>query len=403
MVALRGVKEYDGNDSRPSLSYEPMHGHFFRLGIAFSIFTATLMVRAEEKPAAPIASDFVRFREDAKGAQLQTAIVTYRNAEGVVVDLIGAIHIGDKSYYDALNKRFTTYEELLYEMVGEDLEAIDEPDPPIRKPLPPQRTKPGAAPQPAKPGEPSLEERVRAVEEFLTKGEEKPRRNFAPKAPPPDEAPAEQAAHDRLSWLHPLYDTLKNTLKLESQMEDIDYSKKNFVHADMTARQFATLQEQRGEGFLQMWWRAVQAQVAQPEATPNSPGLLKILEILCRPDSPTELKRLMGRMFDQVERIMSGMETDKGSVIVVERNKVALEVLKKEIAKGHKHLGIFYGAAHLTDMEQRLVSMGFKPEKSEWLTAWDLPPEPPPPVKAGTGVKPAVPPARPNAVPPTNK
>jgi hypothetical protein len=337
----------------------------------------------------------VRFREDAKGAQLQTAIVTYRNAEGVVVDLIGAIHIGDKAYYDALNKRFTTYEELLYEMVGEDLEAIDDPAPPVRKPASPGKSKRDATPEPTKPGELSLEERVRAVEDFLTKGEEKPRRNFAPKATPPEEAPAEEAAHDRLSWLHPLYDTLKNTLKLESQMEGIDYSKKNFVHADMTARQFAALQDQRGEGFLQIWWRAVQAQVTQPEATPNSPGLLKILEILCRPDSPTELKRLMGRMFDQVEKIMAGMETDKGSVIVVERNKIALEVLKKEIAKGHRHLAIFYGAAHLTDMEQRLVSLGFTPEKSEWLTAWDLPPEPPVPVKPGAPtVKPGVAPAR---------
>jgi hypothetical protein len=367
-----------------------MHVYQFRLGIALGIFMAALMVRAEEKPVAPAASDFVRFHEDAKGAQLQTAIVTYRNAEGVVVDLIGAIHIGDKTYYDALNKRFTAYEVLLYEMVGEDLEAIDEPTPPVRKPVLPQKTKPGTAPQTTKPGELSIEERVRAVENFLSKGEEKPRRNFAPKETPPEEAPAEQAAHDRLSWLHPLYDTLKNSLKLESQMEGIDYSKRNFVHADMTARQFAALQDQRGEGFLQMWWHAVQAQVTQPDAMPNSPGLLKILEILCRPDSPTELKRLMGRMFDQVEKIMAGMETDKGSVIVVERNKIALEVLKKEIAKGHKHLAIFYGAAHLTDMEQRLVSMGFKPEKSEWLTAWDLPPEPPPVKPGAPTVKPSV-------------
>jgi hypothetical protein len=111
---------------------------------------------------------------------------------------------------------------------------------------------------------------------------------------------------------------------------------------------------------------------------PNSPGLLKILEILCRPDSPTELKRLIGRMFDQVEKIMAGMETEQGSVIVTERNKVALEVLKKEIAQGYNHLGIFYGAAHLPDMEKRLMEMGFRREKVEWLTAWDLPPEPPP-------------------------
>jgi hypothetical protein len=364
--------------------------------LLLSAFLATGSIRADDKPATAAAqteSDFVRFREDAKGAQLQTAIVTYRNAEGVVVELIGAIHIADAPYYAKLNKRFTTCDKLLYEMVGEELEAVEEEAKPAPTPATsgqkPKPSKPAAdktgTPNPkAKsnpaPGEPSLEERLRQLEEYLDK--ESSKRRVAPKAPATrEEANAEEAAHDRLSWLHPLYSTLKDTLKLESQMEGIDYSKKNFVHADMTARQFAAMQDKRGEGFLQMWWRAMQAQIARPEATPNSPGLLKILEILCRPDSPTELKRLVGRMFDQVEKIMSGMETEKGSVIVVERNKVALEVLKKEIAKGSRHLGIFYGAAHLTDMEQRLLAMGFKREKQEWLTAWDLPPEPPP-VKA---------------------
>ncbi len=334
-----------------------------------AVCLAAAFVPAEDRPTAPPGSDFVRFREDAKGAQLQTAIVSYRNAEGVRVDLIGAIHIADKAYYQALNKRFTSYEALLYEMVGEALEPVD--DPPADR-TPSTKSKPQQATPP---------------------GTDEPRRHVAPKAPPPDEAPAEEAAHGRLSWLHPLYDTLKNSLKLESQLNGIDYSKKNFVHADMTARQFAAMQEQRGEGFLQMWWRAVQVQIAQPESAPNSPGLLKILEILCRPDSPTELKRLVGRMFDQVERIMSGMETERGSVIVVERNKVALGVLQQEIAHGRRHLGIFYGAAHLTDMEQRLLAIGFRREKAEWLTAWDLPPEPPPVQSTAT-------PAKPGAAPP---
>jgi hypothetical protein len=381
-----------------------MHGHFCKPVFAIMLCMAAWCMGAEDPPAAGTkvaASDFVRFREDAKGAQLQTAIVTYRSADGVLVELIGAIHIADKAYYEKLNKRFTTCDALLYEMVGEGLEAVgDEPTPaPPIAGQKPKATNPKAEnpkrveskkPVPDKPEvEPSLEERLRQVEAYFN--EDKSKRRVAPRIPASaEEASAEEAAHGNLRWLHPLYDTLKNTLKLESQIEGIDYSKKNFVHADMTARQFAAMQEQRGEGFLQMWWRAMQAQIAQPEAATNSPGLLKILEILCRPDSPTELKRLMGRMFDQVERIMSGMETEKGSVIVVERNKVALEVLQKEIAKGRKHLGIFYGAAHLTDMEQRLLEMGFKREKEEWLTAWDLPPEPPPPAaKPGAaGVKP---------------
>jgi hypothetical protein len=308
-----------------------MRVHSIRLSLFVSVCLAAFVLRAEEKPAGgepTLAADFVRFREDEKGAQLQTAIATYRNPFGVTVELIGAIHIADKAYYEALNQRFIGCEVVLYEMVGEDLEA----------------------------------------------GED----GVAPKAPPPEEASAEQAARARMKWLHPLYDTLKNTLKLESQMEGIDYSKKNFVHADMTSRQFAAMQDQRGEGFLQLWLRSVQAQIAKPETAPNSPGLLKILEILCRPDSPTELKRILGRMFDQVEKLMAGIETENGSVILTERNKVALHVMKTEIARGRRHLGIFYGAGHLPDMEQRLLAMGYKREKVEWLTAWDLPPEPPP-------------------------
>ena len=336
-----------------------MHAPSLKLALFAAIGLFVSNSGAEEKAATVAAegSDFVRFKEDEKGAQLQTAIVTYRNAQGVQVELIGAIHIGDKAYYEALNKHFTTDEVVLYEMVGEALEAVDQMPPPI-----------------------TPDQQKKAIADLLStpKAEAPPKRKVAPKPAPAQEAPAEMAARDRLNWLHPLYDTLKNSLKLESQLEGIDYTQKNFVHADMTARQFAAMQQERGEGFLQIWWRSVQAQMAKPEVTPSSPGLLKILEILCRPDSPTELKRLMGRMFDQVEKLMAGMETEQGSVIVVERNKVALEVLKQQIALGRKRLGIFYGAAHLPDMEQRLMAMGFTREKAQWMTAWDLPPEPPP-------------------------
>ena len=48
---------------------------------------------------------------------LQTAVTRYEK-DGVTVDLIGAIHIADKAYYDKLNKLFTSYDSLLFEMVG---------------------------------------------------------------------------------------------------------------------------------------------------------------------------------------------------------------------------------------------------------------------------------------------
>ena len=36
----------------------------------------------------------------------------------MTVDLIGAVHIGDIAYYDELNKQFTQYDALLYELVA---------------------------------------------------------------------------------------------------------------------------------------------------------------------------------------------------------------------------------------------------------------------------------------------
>ncbi|RBP37654.1 hypothetical protein DES53_11336 [Roseimicrobium gellanilyticum] len=344
-------------------------------------------LRAAEAESKPEESklphtDFVRFQEDKKGAQLQTAVATYRNNRGVVVDLIGAIHIGDKNYYDVLNAYFEDYDALLYEMVGDPVEQYQEPEDlpepaPQRgkkDPLPLKKLKPKApSTTPAKPqteGEFDAEQRVKDLEAYIQRGKSEPIS--------PSNYEAEAAARDKLRWLNPMYDMLKNTLKLEAQIDCIDYTRPNFVHADMTARAFAAKQEERGEGFIQLWMRMARAQALAPAPNYKDPGLLKVLEILCRPDSATELKRLMGRMFDAVETVMSGMEGPEGSVIISDRNKVALEVLKIHLGLNKKKFGIFYGAAHLPDMEKRLVDMGFTLEKVEWITAWDLPPEPPP-------------------------
>lgn len=66
--------------------------------------------------------EFVRARRDDAGqiVGLDTAVVRYEKGEGdakVVVDAIGAIHIGDAAYYDTLNKQFEQYDVLCYELV----------------------------------------------------------------------------------------------------------------------------------------------------------------------------------------------------------------------------------------------------------------------------------------------
>ena len=48
---------------------------------------------------------------------LETAVVTYRNDQGARVDLVAAIHVGDRAYFDALNRMFAGYDAVLYEVV----------------------------------------------------------------------------------------------------------------------------------------------------------------------------------------------------------------------------------------------------------------------------------------------
>lgn len=259
-------------------------------------------------------TDFIRFQEEEKSDSLQTAIVTYESPKKARVDLVGAIHIADKAYFDALNTRFKSYEAVLYELVG-----------------------------------PSMEERKNA--EVMKDAQ-------------------------NLQWVGQLQTMMRDTLKLHGQLEGIDYKAKNFVHADMNMSQFTKTQDKKQESFLTLYLKAMQAQQAanaESGVSSDAAGMVMILKILASKDSSTELKRMIAREFDSVEDLMAGIESGDGTVLVGERNKVALQVMDQQLAAGKKNLAIFYGAAHLGDMEERLLKKGFKRVKVEWLKAWDMP------------------------------
>ena len=61
------------------------------------------------------------------------------------------------------------------------------------------------------------------------------------------------------------------------------------------------------------------------------------------------------------------------TILIADRNKAALRVFQKELVKGRKRIGIFYGAMHMPDFEQRLrLEYGLKQKSHRWITAWDL-------------------------------
>ena len=197
-----------------------------RLLLAFGLmlFSAS----AEEKKATsavaePAATDFIRFVETDEGDSLQTAIASYLSPAGVTVDLIGAVHIADKKYFDALNTRFKSYEVVLYELVGRPIEERDQ----------------------------------------LKVGD----------------------GDSKLQWLGALQEKMRATLKLESQLKVIDYKAKNFVHADLSTEGFFEKQEEKKETFITLWMKAALAQAAAGDSGKANSDMTMIMTLLMSKDN----------------------------------------------------------------------------------------------------------------------
>jgi hypothetical protein len=271
--------------------------------------------KAAEKKAA---EKFMRIVRDASGEPLamETSIVSYKpkgdDRKGLVVDLIGAVHVGDGAYYDKLNKAFDEYDVVLYELVA------------------PEGTK-------------------------IPKGGRKE---------------GEGGAHP----VSAIQQAMKDMLELDFQLEKVDYTKKNFVHADMSPDEFSKSMDDRGESFLQLYFRMVGASIAQQSGKKGGSSDAEILFALFSPDRAFKLKRVMAEQFENLGGVTNALEGPKGSTIIGERNRKAFEVLKKEIAAGKKKIGVFYGAGHMPDMEKRLAKdFELHPGgEVKWIEAWDL-------------------------------
>jgi hypothetical protein len=271
--------------------------------------------KPSDKPAAKNGTEFVRIVRNADGESMSmdTAIVRYfKKQDGKAiwsVDLIGAVHVGDKEYYANLNKEFKQYDALLYELVA------------------PEGTK-------------------------IPKG----------------------ASTKSNHPVGAMQNGMKDVLELSHQLSEVDYTADNFVHADMSPEEFSKTMEQRGESIWTMMFRMMGAGIAQQ--TKNKGGNsfdAGLLMALFDSNRALALKRVMAEQLSDMGDAMSGFDGPEGSTIIHERNKKALEVLAREVKAGKKHLGIFYGAGHLEDMEERLIKeFGLEKGEQKWLTAWDL-------------------------------
>ena len=168
---------------------------------------------------------------------------------------------------------------------------------------------------------------------------------------------------------------MKSMLELEHQLEKIDYTRPNFIHADLTPDEFMQSMENRNEGFLQLYFRMMGQAVAQQsqQAARGQSADLDIFSALVSKDRPRMLKIAMAKQFESMEAMIGGISGPDGSTLITVRNQRALDVLREQLDKGQKKLAIFYGAGHLSEMHKQMVEQfDMKPLNITWLEAWNL-------------------------------
>jgi hypothetical protein len=171
---------------------------------------------------------------------------------------------------------------------------------------------------------------------------------------------------------------MKDTLDLSFQLDEIDYTKPNFIHADLDAETFQQMQDERGESMMTLMLKQMMNSMSNPanadalNADDAGKQLEDLVKLFTRPDGSRQMKLLLARNMAKSENDAMGMSGSDGTVIVTERNKAAIRALQKALQDGKRDIAIFYGAAHMPDLAERLVNMGFMPVETNWRMAWDL-------------------------------
>lgn len=178
---------------------------------------------------------------------------------------------------------------------------------------------------------------------------------------------------DSSSVISVVQKAINDVLQLEFQLEVIDYTRKNMVHADMTPAEFSKSMRDRGESYWAMLLRIMGYAMSEQHQQAAKLSDTELLLALFRKDRVVVLKRLLAEQFEDLQGPISALEGPKGSTLVSQRNKVALAVLRREIAAGKRKIAIFYGAGHMPDLVRRLGDdFGLTPVRTRWLVAWDL-------------------------------
>ncbi|MBQ9874199.1 MAG: hypothetical protein IJM30_07025 [Thermoguttaceae bacterium] len=264
-------------------------------------------------------------RENGVPSELQTTILHFvgerATADGekreVSVDLIGAIHLADKEYYETLNEEFKKYETVVFEMVAAK----------------------GA----------NVKEIARAERE------KKAEKSFSP-----------------LNIVSISQIKMSEALGLVYQIDGIDYEADNLVRGDMDAEEFLVQLLANGDVsqfFVDAFYESfLDDSLGSLEGFAIAAALAKNRRLVAKRALAEELAKSSEKDATESEK------PERENAVIHLRNKKAIEAVEKQLNEGKTKIALFYGAAHLPDLQKRLVNeLNLKPEgEPRRIVAWRL-------------------------------
>ncbi|HKQ36681.1 MAG TPA: hypothetical protein VJ063_01310 [Verrucomicrobiae bacterium] len=183
-----------------------------------------------------------------------------------------------------------------------------------------------------------------------------------------------------------LQNTMAESLGLAFQLDAINYERPHFRNSDLTIEQIAQLIAKEGppggdkqsktakefQNLLEMMQgdslvaTLVSAGMKLIGSSPKLQAMMKLMMIEVLGRFKGDMSQFQG-LPPEWQRLIE--------ILVHARNEAVLKDLQTEIGKPAppKSIAVFYGAAHMEDMQRRLTrELGYRPGREEWLPAFSV-------------------------------
>jgi type II secretory pathway pseudopilin PulG len=187
-----------------------------------------------------------------------------------------------------------------------------------------------------------------------------------------------------------MQDTLARALDLQFQLDAINYDREHFVNCDLPLRVLEERVERPASGAAAANGpernspgarRELDRMIAMLQGTGLLSGVLRVgLNIVAISPRLQQYARVvlieaMAAAGDHLDRLaqLTPAQRQAMRVLIEERNEAVIDTLRDVLAGQDppESVAVFYGAAHMRDMEQRLrEQLGYRPQDQFWLDAF---------------------------------